>query len=442
MRYILYIIATFFSLTAMAQVDNDRSNVGFGRETSRMPLAPYSTAEEAFAAAGEIEKSKYIRPVEEWMSEETDGYAIFRSEFAYPFSWINRLVHIHVGAVGGAYDIYINNKYAGSATNGFSPAEFNITKIVKEDINTIEIRIPKEHWSQSLECFADKGDVSPLDVYILSQPTIRLRDIMHDARIDATGKMANVELGLVVKTESLNAKKARIYYELVAADTTLIEQGYRDVTLRMRGEDTVKFMARIPTTTLWSSQSPTLHRLNAKTQIDGRYAEYHSYPIAFSELSHSTQGVAINGTDVELKFGTIDATTATAEELRQLKAQGKNAVRVGEGVTPAAFYRLCEQEGIYVVVTIPINTSGSGESRKVGGNPSNDPTWSEAYLDRAEAAYRSTSDFGCVVGYELAGESANGINLYDSYLLLKSLEDRRPISYESGGGEWNNDIRK
>lgn len=102
--------------------------------------------------------------------------------------------------------------------------------------------------------------------------------------------MANVDVSLVVKTESLNEKRARIHYELVAADTVVVEYGYRDMSVGMRGEDTVKFMARVPVSALWSEQSPTRLKLNFKTQVEGRYAEYYSLPTTFRNSRMSKGG--------------------------------------------------------------------------------------------------------------------------------------------------------
>lgn len=439
MKYILSIIAAFFCCSLYAQSNASLHNLGENRELSRMTLIPYSTADEALSAAGMAVKTKYVRPMEQWCSEQEGDAVVFKSQFAYPFSWINRQVYLHIGAMGGAYEVYVNDKYVGSTANGFSPAEFNVTKVVREDINSVTLRVPAEHWSQRIECFSLKSSPQPTDVYAFSQPVIRVRNIIHNARIDVTGDMANVEVALVVKTESLNEKRARIHYELVVADTTVVEHGYRDMAVGMRGEDTVKFMARIPVATLWSDKAPSLLKVNFKTQVEGRYAEYYSQQAAFRELQYEQQALKINGEQIALAFGDVEPTTATAATLRELKRQGKNAVRVGEGVVPDAFYRFCEREGVYVVVVVPINSSASGWSRKVGGNPSNDVAWREAYLDRVITTYRTTCDYGCVVGYEIAGESANGINLYESYLLLKGLEKQRPVSYRYGGGEWNND---
>lgn len=436
MKYFATIIATLFALTAYAQ----EYNVGEGSQTARMTIVPYATAAEAEAASGAVVQNKYVRTMTQWTQTQEQNVTIHKSQFAFPFAWLNRLVLIHIDPVGAAYEVYLNGKLVGNVTNGYAPSEFNVTNDVQEDMNSVEIRVANAHWSQTLECFDNKIEPKQPSAYVLSQPVIRVRDITHNARIDATGKMANVEVGLVVKTEALNPKKARVHYELISRDTTVVEHGYRDVYLEQKGEDTVKFMARIPVKELWSADSPTLYKVNVKTQIEGRYAEYQSHSVGFRELSYKDNKLVINGEDVGLKVGEIDAQTAQIDELKKLKKSGCNAVRVIAGVAPTSFYQMCDKVGLYVVVVAPINTSKSGSSRKIGGNPTNDIAWRTVYLDRTQSAYRTTRDYASVVAYQLAQKSANGINLYESYLLLKQLEKQRPIIYPDGGKEWNNDV--
>lgn len=87
----------------------------------------------------------------------------------------------------------------------------------------------------------------------------------------------------------------------------------------------------------------------------------------------------------------------------------------------------------------PIDTRRSGESRRKGGNPSNDPEWQPAYLERTENSYHTTKRHPSVVAFALATQSANGINLYESYLNMKRFGDSRPFIYPDAGGEWDSD---
>ena len=441
MKRFLSIIALVFAVGALSAQEYDSPEyVSLGRELPRSKTLPYPTAEEAQALGSGAVASKYLRPVTGWTRTEEPDATVFTSKYVIPFVWLSRQAILYVDEASGAYEVIINGQKVGYAANAFTPAEFNITKASKEDVNTISIRILKDHWSRRIEDFVETREPRVGETYVISQPTIRVRDVVHNTDVDLKSEYANVEVGLIVKTESLNPKTARIHYELIAPDTTVVTQGYKDVTLGMRGEDTVKFMARIPYVLTWCADMPVRYRLNIKTQIEGRYAEYQSRMIGFRDIDINEDGdFMINGIKTELFYRDFDPLKVTEKDIIAARVLKYNALRFKMGAVPQNVYRMCDSLGMYVIAQIPINTSKSGLSRRIGGNPSNDPKWKAAYLDRAETAYRTTCGQASVIGYVMAEESSNGINLYETYLRLKALERKRPILYIEAAGEWNSD---
>ena len=441
MKRFLSIIALVFAVGALSAQEYDAPEyVSLGRELPRSKTLPYPTAEEAQALGSGAVASKYLRPVTGWTRTEEPDATVFTSKYVIPFVWLSRQAILYVDEASGAYEVIINGQKVGYAANAFTPAEFNITKASKEDVNTISIRILKDHWSHRMEDFVETREPRVGETYVISQPTIRVRDVVHNTDVDLKSEYANVEVGLIVKTESLNPKTARIHYELIAPDTTVVTQGYKDVTLGMRGEDTVKFMARIPYVLTWCADMPVRYRLNIKTQIEGRYAEYQSRMIGFRDIDINEEGdFMINGIKTELFYRDFDPLKVTEKDIIAARVLKYNALRFKMGAVPQNVYRMCDSLGMYVIAQIPINTSKSGLSRRIGGNPSNDPKWKAAYLDRAETAYRTTCGQASVIGYVMAEESSNGINLYETYLRLKALERKRPILYIEAAGEWNSD---
>lgn len=441
MKRFLSIIALVFAVGALSAQEYDSPEyVSLGRELPRSKTLPYPTAEEAQALGSGAVASKYLRPVTGWTRTEEPDATVFTSKYVIPFVWLSRQAILYVDEASGAYEVIINGQKVGYAANAFTPAEFNITKASKEDVNTISIRILKDHWSRRMEDFVETREPRVGETYVISQPTIRVRDVVHNTDVDLKSEYANVEVGLIVKTESLNPKTARIHYELIAPDTTVVTQGYKDVTLGMRGEDTVKFMARIPYVLTWCADMPVRYRLNIKTQIEGRYAEYQSRMIGFRDIDINEEGdFMINGIKTELFYRDFDPLKVTEKDIIAARVLKYNALRFKMGAVPQNVYRMCDSLGMYVIAQIPINTSKSGLSRRIGGNPSNAPKWKAAFLDRAETAYRTTCGQASVIGYVMAEESSNGINLYETYLRLKALERKRPILYIEAAGEWNSD---
>lgn len=439
-RICLSIVISLLWFGVFAQEYDSPEYVSMGREMARSKTVSYPTAEEAQALGAGAVASKYLRPVKGWsMTEEEDAY-VFTSKYVIPFVWLSRQATLYVDEASGAYEVLINGKKVGYAANAYSPSEFNVTKASKEDLNTISIRIFKKHWSQKMECFVENRKPRVGEVYVMSQPTIRVRDVVHNTRVDMSSEKATVEVGMVVKTEALNKKTARIHYELIAPDTTVVTHGYKDVTLGMREEDTVKFMATIPYVLTWCADMPVRYRLNIKTQIEGRYAEYQSHMLGFRTVETNDKGdFLINGIKTELLYCDFDPMTITEQDILGARVLQYNAVRFKMGAVPQNVYRMCDSLGMYVIAQIPINTRESGISRRIGGNESNDPKWKAAYLDRVETAFRTTRTHASVIGYIMAEDSANGINLYESYLRLKALEQKRPVLYIEAGGEWNSD---
>ncbi len=442
MKRIISIIALMLSAvgTLSAQEYDSPEYVSLGREMARSKTVPYPTAEEAQALGAGAVASKFLRPVTKWTRTEEADAVVFTSKYVIPFVWLSRQAILYVDEASGAYEVLINGKKVGYAANAYTPAEFNITKVSKEETNTISIRVLKEHWSQTMECYVQNREPRIGEVYVMSQPMLRVRDVVHTTHVDMRSENALVEVGMVVKTETLNPKKARIHYELIAPDTTVVTNGYKDVTLGMREEDTIKFMANIPYVYTWCADMPVRYRLNIKTQIEGRYVEYQSHMLGFRTVETNEAGdFMINGIKTELFYRDMDPLKITDKDIIAARVLKYNALRFDMGAVPQNVYRMCDSLGMYVIAQVPINTNKSGISRRLGGNPTNDPKWKQAYLDRVETTYRTTRGQACVIGYVMAEDSANGINLYESYLWLKSLEPTRPVLYIQAGGEWNSD---
>ena len=132
--------------------------ISLGREKARTKVVPYPTAEEAQALGAGMVASKFVRPVKEWTRTEEADAVVFTSKYVIPFVWLSRMAILYVDEASGAYEVIINGQKVGYSANAFAPAEFNVTKASKEDLNTISIRVLKDHPSRKLECFNDKTD--------------------------------------------------------------------------------------------------------------------------------------------------------------------------------------------------------------------------------------------------------------------------------------------
>ena len=400
------------------------------RDLCRTRLIPYPTANEAVEHS--LAKQRYMQPITEWTAESED---LLTGEFTYPFSWVERQIFVRVEGVGAPYEVLVNGKVAGGSTNGHAAAEYNITKISREDKNTLAIRLLDSSSVAPIENF-EKSAPQPV-AYVLSQPRVRVRDIFYRATI-GKGGVVNIDLGAIMHNQTLGAKTSRIYYEVYLNDTIRLGGGHRDVSLEMYGVDTMRFGLPVPDSVLWSSDSPTRLSLRLKNRIAGRDVEFYNVPLALRELSYENGIFYINGKATTMDWAEVSP-NANADVVESLYKRGHRALRFTAGYVAEETLAECDKLGIYVAVTAPINSSKMGTSRKRGGTPSNNPRWTKEYTERVTQMIYTTQRHPSVVAYFLADDSANGICLYEAYLAAKRISGNRPIFYDGGNGEWNSD---
>ncbi|MDR2891419.1 MAG: hypothetical protein LBV18_07510 [Alistipes sp.] len=435
------VAAASAAVTVAAQTPRhlDPTVVSEGKELPRGEVVSHDSRGDALR--GGTGSSKYLQPLAEWTRTESAEAVTYKTRYKIPFGWIDRRQFLYLGGVSASFDVVINGERVGYAQTGGTPSEFDITDASREGANELEIVIYRQTAAQKLENGRPVTQPALLgEVYVLSQPRMRVRDVFADTRMSGTDGV--LELGVVMKSHRLNAREYTVYYELLSPRGEIVAEGRKEATLDMRREDTVSFFARIPRVAPWSHEQPTLYTLMVKTQHEGRFMEYMSFGVGFRSVDMVDGGLSLNGVPLRLETSDMVAlgdASMWREMLEAVRAEGASVLKL-HGTPPShEFYDLCDQMGVYLVVQADIDTHLAGESRRVGGNPSNDPAWREAYLDRALSMYHTSRNHPSVVAFSLAEGSANGINLYESYLALKSLERRRPVVYVDGGGEWNDD---
>lgn len=432
MRTLLAIIAFFSVCTLQAQPFIPSK----GRELPRCEVITYPTAEQATAADGG--DHRYFTRITQW-ARQNDTLS---TPFTVPFVWANRQVLFHVGSASVPYEVLVNGRRVARNADGNTPAEFNLTRYVREGRNRLDLILTQPSDAAPLESWKEAGAAPGVtDTWIMSQPTMRVRDVLTKCWPSNDGDgTAVAEVGIVVKSSALNPRTSRIYYDLLTPSGETAATGYKELTLDMRREDTLRFVTRIPAQLLWSAELPTLYTLRLKTQHEGRFGEYLELPLGFRTVATDPQGhMTINGQPVRLHAYEINPQIVSANLLARLRELGFNTLKFMPGYISPELLEMCDIQGVYVVAQAPIDSSKSGASRRKEGNPSNDPAWQAAYIERTGDSYHTTKRHPSVIAFSLASMSSNGINLYESYLNLKRYGDSRPIIYPDAAGEWNDD---
>lgn len=371
--------------------------------------------------------SRYVESLTVWQSANDT----LRSTFAMPVWWINRQILIRIGGAECAYDLMVNGRHAGYASSGATASEFNITRYTQEGRNEVAIVPARTERDNALY----QNDVRGLhDVAVICQPTIRVRDIATTTRLNDNGDGV-AEVSIAVKCDALNPKSCRLHYALRLNDSILLTEGYREMSLNMRREDTVRFACVVPKSALWSRREPHLLRLDIENKIDNRLAERVSCDVGLRHTALKENILRINGEPVTLHLAEAKA----LKNLDELERFGYNGIIIDCDNRTDSLLTECDRRGIYAVVCAPIDTRSLGNDIRRNGNPTNNPNYTDSFLRRNYQSLHTTKHHPSVIGYMIGRGTTRGIAIYESYLRMKSLAPDLPILYPGAENEWCTD---
>ena len=422
-------ITSFIILFLLATLTSSAQTSFRNAEPTRSTITPYNKA--ADAAVENIAASTFIEQVKEW--EITEEGKCFTSRFTMPIAWLNRQVLVRIGRSTSAFEVEVNGQKVGYAPSGAVATEFNVTKLLHTGKNDLAIRhIDAVENGVSTLHRSSKPAIE--EVMIVCQPVIRVRDIICSTTINDLGEGV-AEFAVAVKCDALNPKSSTINYTIRQNDTIVLARGRRDIALDMRREDTVRFVARIPKASLWSSASPQMLTLDLDNRINGRASEFIRHHFGVRSADFQFGKLYVNRRAVDLRLTNYDG----KQPLDTLVVGDRNGIVIDAAMASDSLLGECDRRGIYVFVRAAIDTRSFDPSIRRNGNPSNNPQWVDTYLGLNRAALYATRHHPSVVGFVIAEGESSGYNIYESYLMMKSLERRLPVVYEGAKGEWCSD---
>lgn len=441
MKRIAILLGAFLALTTThlaAQTSAKEAlltpeNIASELLTPRSALPCYPSREQMEADT----KSDNMIPLTTWQEvANVDGSMSYTTRFKRNYRFDDKQIILRVEGVSGAVSVCVNNIEVGYSSAGRGRSEWDLTKKLQENNNTITITVHRNYAAREIEP-AVEGTPSFARATLLTPPRVTIADFVARTSFNKQGD-GLLNLGVVMQSFLLNSKDYTIYYELYSPENKMVASANKTLTTRMLSRDTVSFFARIPAVERWSPTSPNLYRLVVYTRHENRIKEFTTTNIGFRTVEVVEGELRINGEPTNINGTTLTYTTEeqTTEELRRLKGEGYNLIFTPRA-EPDEFYTLCDHEGLMVCPSADITSP----TKERNTSPSNNPAWKSAYLWRAMSAYHSTKSHPSVVMFSIAYEAQNGICLYESYLAMKALKDEsRPIIYPSAAGEWNSDL--
>jgi beta-galactosidase len=379
----------------------------------------------------------------------------YRRYFKIPEDWQKREIFIHFDGVQSAFYLWINGKRAGYSEGSRTPAEFNITKYLKNGKNLVALEVYR--WSDG--SYLEDQDMWRLsgifrNLYLMATPKIHIRDF--EIKTDSDKIYKNWKLEIIAKIKNYSKKpykKVNIECEIYDKEGNLLPT---EVALKNR----TMFLAPMAESTLimktdffnpktWSAEKPNLYTLILKLyDKEGNLKEIESAKFGFRKVEIKKGQLLLNGKPILIKgvdrhehnpiLGHYITENQMIRDLRIMKNFNINGVRTSHYPNDPRWLELCDEYGIYLVNEANIESHGMGY--KPDKTLANKPEWKKAHLDRYERMVERDKNHPSVIIWSMGNEAGDGTTFeYISY--WSHLRDSsRPVQYERAGQRAHTDI--
>ena len=364
---------------------------------------------------------------------------VYACDFAVPAGWKGRRTIVNFGAVKSAMYLYVNGHEVGYSEDSKTPAEWDITRFLRDGRNRMTVKVLRWCDGSYLEC-QDMWRMSGItrDVELYSVPQTYISDIKIQADVD-TVDWRTGRLDVMV---DLNRKVQGGYVDLL----------FNGIATRHRCEKGDWFaifpQRQVEGIVPWSDSTPNLYDLTVVLYDgSGREAERVTKKIGFRHIDIRNGQLRLNGRPMEIRgvnrheHSMHGGHCVTPAEMRQdialMKELGINAVRTSHYPDDELWYDLCDSAGIYLwdEANVESHAQGYGEH-----SLAKKAEWKEPILDRIYNMYRRDRNHPSVIAWSLGNECGNGVCFQEAYRLLKEYDPTRPVVYERAELDANTDI--
>ena len=359
---------------------------------------------------------RYPFPVDPPFVPDENPTGEYRCAFECPPDWPAGAAVLRFLGVDSMFTAWLNGAELGWSTGSRLTTEFDVGPHLRAGTNILAVRV--HQWSPA--SYLEDQDMWWLsgifrDVAIIARPAGAIDDVFVHADF-AAGPDAGGETG----TGTLRIETA------VPALLTIAELGLHRVPAA--GPHTLAGVEP------WSAERPRLYdaELSAGGETTRLRIGFRTVVVAGGLLTVNGRRILLRGVNRH-EWNPDRGRAVTAHDMRAdvllMKQHNINAVRTSHYPPHPDFLALCDEYGLYVVDECDYETHGfsfTGWRR----NPSDDPRWRPALLDRMRRTVERDKNHPSVIMWSLGNEAGHGQNLAAMSALARDRDPGRPVHYE------------
>lgn len=342
---------------------------------------------------------------------------------------------LHFGGVKSAMYVWVNGHPAGYSQNSMSPAEFNITDLVKEGENRLAVEVYR--WSdgsylEDQDMWRFSGIFRPVRLWV--RPLAHIADYAVTPVLNQDLDKATVNARITLC--NTGKKKTRHMRARFSIDGRTIDSAPLDIAAGDTTDVTLSCTFERPI--LWSAETPHLYPFSIELlDSKGAVTEHFDYHTGIKKTETAGEVFKINGKNVKLRginrhehhprTGRYVDNATVELDIKLMKQCNINFLRTSHYPDSPYLYELCDRYGLYVMDEANQESHGYGYANTEMGE---DPLWERAHVDRAVSLVQRDKNHPCITLWSLGNEGGIGPNIQAMYDTITSLDPTRLPFYD------------
>ena len=352
-------------------------------------------------------------PVDPPYPPEANPVGDYHRTFEMPDGWEDDLVVLRFDGVESQASVWVNGVWVGMARGSRLAHECDITDCVHPGENTITVRVHQFSPGSYLEDQDQwwlPGIFRSVSLRRLAPGSIE--DLWIDTDYEAGVGYATVEARV------LGAREASLVGRLAI-------DGLGTCLLALEKGDDGRYRSdrlQVGDVRPWNPEDPALYEAHVSINggdglVDGDRrlrVGFRRVSIEDGVLTANGKPLRLNGVnrhEVRADEGRVFDEEWARADLALMKSMGINAIRTSHYPPHPRLLDLADEIGLWVMLEGDIETHGFEGAGEWIDNPSDDPRWSDAYLDRTMRAFERDKNHPSIMSWSLGNESGTGVNL-------------------------------
>lgn len=377
-------------------------------------------------------------------------------EFIVPMSWKKeKRVFIRLGSATFRADVYLNGKLLGSHEGGYSPFEFEITKLAKfGEKNLLSIRIdnildattiPQGNLPSIGGVTSWRTDNYPNVHYDFFPFTGIHRPVVLYAT--NSSKIENIK----VTTLSLSQSKVKADLKMTFSgeadklEVSIDELKFQKVISVAKGSSEITSKFELSDVTPWSSENPKLYDIDFKLIKNGEVSDVYTLPFGFRTIKVKGGKLLINDKQIFLRgFGKHEDLNVIGKGMnypymvkdRELMDWiGANSFRTSHYPYSEEIMHMADRHGWYIIDEVAANTLSMMSVR----DPKLKAKLSANHKQQTKELIDRDYNHPCVITWSLGNECetmiAEGKGYFkDLVAYAKTIDQSRPVTFVLNSG--------